>query len=213
MRFVGDLANPSHQHNNKPSQQTNSNSPNIRSTTLHMSARNSQRPESRASTTSAASHPNDVLAQQHHDPKSAQIAYMPQGPEAALLQYHQSSMAPQPVAQYDPAAQQHMGHHHAQSIQFPVQAQYGPNDSPYLQQDMVYAQHVRVGSVPIQAAIEMPEDKRRKTSAVTATNDKELREMLVKNEGRLLRDVAQEVIQKERTPMAEKTKQLFAMLW
>lgn len=37
--------------------------------------------------------------------------------------------------------------------------------------------------------------------------------MLAKNEGRPLRDVAQEVIQKERTPMAEKTKQLFAMLW
>lgn len=106
-----------------------------------------------------------------------------------------------------------MGHHHAQSIQFPVQVQYGPHDSPYLQQDMTYAQHTRVGSVPIQPAVDMPEDKRRKTSAVTATNDKELREMLAKNEGRPLRDVAQEVIQKERTPMAEKTKQLFAMLW
>lgn len=139
---------------------------------------------------------------------------MAQGPEAALLQYHQSGMAPQAVGQYDVVPQQqHLGHHHAQSIQFPVQAQYGPNDSPYLQQDMVYAQHVRVGSVPIQPAVEMPDDKRRKTSAVTATNDKELREMLVKNEGRGLREVAQEVIQKERTPMAEKTKQLFAMLW
>ncbi|KAK4501196.1 hypothetical protein PRZ48_007003 [Zasmidium cellare] len=179
-----------------------------------MSARNSQRPDSRASTTSAASRSNDAMPPAHHDAKTAQVAYMAQGPEAALLQYHQSGMAPQAVGQYDMAPQQpHMGHHHAQSIQFPVQAQYGPNDSPYLQQDMVYAQHVRMGSVPIQPAVEMPDDKRRKTSAVTATNDKELREMLVKNEGRVLRDVAQEVIQKERTPMAEKTKQLFAMLW
>ena len=61
--------------------------------------------------------------------------------------------------------------------------------------------------------MDVHDDKRRKGSAVTATNDKELREMLAKNMGRPLKDVAQEVIQKERTPMAEKTKQLFAMLW
>ncbi|EME43198.1 hypothetical protein DOTSEDRAFT_132769 [Dothistroma septosporum NZE10] len=61
--------------------------------------------------------------------------------------------------------------------------------------------------------MDVHDDKRRKGSAQTATNDKELREMLAKSEGRSLREVAQEVIQKERTPMAEKTKQLFAMLW
>lgn len=81
-------------------------------------------------------------------------------------------------------------------------------------QDMQFTNHMRVGSVPLQSAPDVvPEDKRRKGSAVTATNDKELREMLSRNEGRPLPEVAQEVIQKERTPMAEKTKQLFAMLW
>jgi regulatory factor X len=58
-----------------------------------------------------------------------------------------------------------------------------------------------------------PEDRRRKGSSATATNDKELRELLSKNEARSLPEVAQEVIAKERTPQAEKTKQLFAMLW
>lgn len=82
-----------------------------------------------------------------------------------------------------------------------------------MQQDMSFAQHARVGSVPAGLIPDIADDKRRKGSAVTATNDKELREMLVRNEGRPLREVAQEVIQKERTPMAEKTKQLFAMLW
>ena len=91
-----------------------------------------------------------------------------------------------------------------------MQSAYGET---YMAQDAGYNNHVRLGSVPIQSGAEMPDDKRRKGSAVTATNDKELREMLSKNEGRPLRDVAQEVIQKERTPMAEKTKQLFAMLW
>ncbi|KAK5166747.1 hypothetical protein LTR04_000491, partial [Oleoguttula sp. CCFEE 6159] len=57
------------------------------------------------------------------------------------------------------------------------------------------------------------DDKRKKGSSASATNDKELRELLVKNDGRSLKEVATEVIQKERTPQAEKTKQLFAMLW
>ncbi|CAK3936466.1 Transcriptional regulator RFX1 [Lecanosticta acicola] len=175
-----------------------------------MSARNSQRPDSRASTTSATSFQND--ASLPHDAKSAQVAYMSQGPEAALLQY-QASMAPQPIAQYETMAQHHMGHQHSQSVQFPVQTQYPRNESPYLQQEMNFPQHARMGSVPIQPATELVEGGRRRGAAVTATNDKELREMLAKNEGRPLREVAQEVVQKERTPMAEKTKQLFAMLW
>ena len=95
-------------------------------------------------------------------------------------------------------------------------------DSSYLPHDLTQTDlsqsdmnfvHMRVGSVPMPTPIDPHDEKRRKGSAVTATNDKELREMLAKNEGRPLRDVAQEVIQKERTPMAEKTKQLFAMLW
>lgn len=134
------------------------------------------------------------------------------GPEAALLQYQQS-MPTQQASQYDMSQHQHMGHHHAQSAPYPMQAGYPGHDSAYILQEVGYSNHVRVGSVPVQSGSDLHDDKRRKGSAVTATNDKELREMLAKNEGRPLRDVAQEVIQKERTPMAEKTKQLFAMLW
>lgn len=57
------------------------------------------------------------------------------------------------------------------------------------------------------------EVKKKKGAASSATNDKELREMLAKNDGRSLREVAAEVIATERTPKAEKSKQLFAMLW
>jgi len=115
----------------------------------------------------------------------------------------------------DVPQQQHVGQQDVHGIAHPLQQSMSfSHNSPYLQhQDPVYANHVRVGSVPIQSGTDMAEDKRRKGSAATATNDKELREMLQKNENRALRDVAQEVIQKERTPMAEKTKQLFAMLW
>ncbi|WPH00710.1 Hypothetical protein R9X50_00354000 [Acrodontium crateriforme] len=175
----------------------------------HLSMSAQSRPASRASTTSATSQQHDV---NHlfsaHDAKQAQHV---EGPEAALLQY-QASIVPQP--QYDMVGhpQQTMAHHHPQAVQYPMQGNFF--DHEQLQQpDMSYAHPIRVGSVPLRLGSEVPDDKRRKGSAVTATNDKELREMLSKNEGRPLRDVAQEVIQKERTPMAEKTKQLFAMLW
>ncbi|KAF2176271.1 hypothetical protein K469DRAFT_607759 [Zopfia rhizophila CBS 207.26] len=57
------------------------------------------------------------------------------------------------------------------------------------------------------------EEKKKKGSASGATNDKELREMLARNDGRDLKDVAAEVIATDRTSKAEKSKQLFAMLW
>lgn len=175
-----------------------------------MSALSIQRPDSRASTTSATSQNDDAHT---HDAKAVQNVHMHNGAEEALMHW-QNSLAPQAGVQYDLAHhhQQHLGHHqHPQGATYPMQAQYG--DSAYMPQDVGYGHHVRVGSVPIPSGADVPDDKRRKGSAVTATNDKELREMLAKNEGRPLRDVAQEVIQKERTPMAEKTKQLFAMLW
>ncbi|KAF2452304.1 hypothetical protein BDY21DRAFT_175023 [Lineolata rhizophorae] len=57
------------------------------------------------------------------------------------------------------------------------------------------------------------EDKKKKGGNPTAVNDKELREMLARNEGRSLKDVAAEVIANDRTTKSEKSKQLFAMLW
>ncbi|KAJ9661740.1 hypothetical protein H2201_006411 [Coniosporium apollinis] len=55
--------------------------------------------------------------------------------------------------------------------------------------------------------------KRRKPATTTAQADIELRELLTRNTGRSLRDVAAEVISAERTSRAEKAKQLFGMLW
>ncbi|KAF2142967.1 uncharacterized protein K452DRAFT_225624 [Aplosporella prunicola CBS 121167] len=57
------------------------------------------------------------------------------------------------------------------------------------------------------------DDKKKKSSSASATNDKELREMLTRAEGRTLKNVAEEVLRTERTSRAEKSKQLFAMLW
>ncbi len=178
-----------------------------------VSTKSIQRPDSRASTTSAISQNDDAHA--HHE-QAIPATYMNNhGPEAALLQYH-AGIAPNHGQMYDMPQhqyQQQFSHPHAHSAQFPIQAPYHGQDASYIQPDPGYSNHARVGSVPVQSGTEGPDDKRKKGSAVTATNDKELREMLSKNEGRELREVAHEVIQKERTPMAEKTKQLFAMLW
>ncbi|KAK3676464.1 hypothetical protein LTR78_003740 [Recurvomyces mirabilis] len=162
------------------------------------------RPQSRASTTSATS-------QRHEDSSMFMSQHVQPTPEAQLLQYQANNQQPMhgfvdaqqhgiPNVPGPPYAMQH-------SLSF-------SHDSPYMQgQEPTYAGHARLESVAAGSGAEMGDDKRRKGSAATATNDKELREMLTRNEGRPLRDVAQEVIQKERTPMAEKTKQLFAMLW
>ncbi|KAK0259520.1 hypothetical protein LTS09_005871 [Friedmanniomyces endolithicus] len=166
------------------------------------------RPQSRASTTSATSERDD-----HKLPYSIHQAQPT--PEAQLLQYQASAQLHAQQHYQGAPQQQHVSQQDAHGVAHPLQQSMSfSHNSPYLQQqDPVYANHVRVGSVPMQSGTDMAEDKRRKGSAATATNDKELREMLQKNENRALRDVAQEVIQKERTPMAEKTKQLFAMLW
>jgi regulatory factor X, other len=136
---------------------------------------------------------------------------MSAGPEAALLQYH-ASMLPPNTRDYQ--LQNHTGILHHDPTQTSFMANLGPpSPEPFPQQDHAYNTHAPAGSIPVQMVSDLPDEKKRKMSAVTATNDRELREMLAKNENRPLKDVAQEVIQKERTPMAERTKQLFAMLW
>jgi len=67
-------------------------------------------------------------------------------------------------------------------------------------------------SVPPHEGFKM-EDQTKKPPSATATNDRELRELLTRNRGRSLQDVASEVIATERTSKSERTKQLFAMLW
>ncbi|KAF2766796.1 hypothetical protein EJ03DRAFT_376727 [Teratosphaeria nubilosa] len=182
----------------------------------HRSVSAQSRPHSRASTMSAASQRNEGtqtfaphLHCDGHDGTAAQLLQSFSAPavqqQADMSGY---TLIPQP---------QQMPQQDVQNAQYHM-ANIFPQDQPqqqqqYMQQDGGYGNHVRMGSVPVHSGAEMGDDKKRKGSAVTATNDRELREMLAKNEGRPLREVAQEVIQKERTPMAEKTKQLFAMLW
>lgn len=174
------------------------------------------RPASRASTTSATSQQNDSSTFVSRDGRSVSGVELE---TVALLQFNASIARPQQVQPYDMHQQQHEVHHSQAHSMYNATdgSNYFAHDPALIAPDMSFRQpqhhHVRVGSASVQSGAEMGDDKRRKGSAVTATNDKELREMLSKNQGRALREVAQDVIAKERTPMAEKTKQLFAMLW
>lgn len=189
-----------------------------RSTTT-ASTHSAARPLSRGSTTSVPSaHAPNV------NPDSRPST-------AYTVQQHEFGQPQQGFASLDPSAQ-HMG--------VPAQAdgpgldpslaawnqQYGetstmyamPNGAPahmhHSQQSFDQMQDVQY-NYPSQHApqLSLAEEKPKKGSASSATNDKELREMLSKNQERSLKEVAGEVISTERTSRAEKTKQLFAMIW
>lgn len=55
--------------------------------------------------------------------------------------------------------------------------------------------------------------KVKKGSASSIANDQELKRLYQENKTRTLRDVADSVLQEERGPRSEKTKQIFAMIW
>ena len=55
--------------------------------------------------------------------------------------------------------------------------------------------------------------KRKKGAATSAANDIELRRLFRENEGRDLHEVAQQVLENDKGPKSEKTKQIFGMLW
>lgn len=90
-----------------------------------------------------------------------------------------------------------------------------PNGLPVQSFDAAHALQTALGPPQrmVSTPVEVEEKKKKGSASGSATNDKELREMLVRNEGRALQDVAAEVIATDRTSKAEKSKQLFAMLW
>lgn len=179
----------------------------------------SNRPLSRASTTSV--HSFDHFAQQPQPPRASSFTHQPQynapfttdALQPALLQAAQQVSAQDQLINMSlESVQQYLGY---PSDAAPAPPQ--PNPLPVQPMD-AHAYHNSL-SQPSQPQHFMappldPEERKKKGSASgAATNDKELRQLLNQNEGRNLKDVAAEVIQNDRTSKAEKSKQLFAMLW
>lgn len=182
----------------------------------------SNRPLSRASTTSVHSfeqyqpHPQQPRPTQFTPQTQYNAAFTSEPLQPALLQAAQHVSAQDNLLNMSlESVQQYLGYP-SESTPQPtqpngVQAQhmdahaYHPSMAPQPQQQQ--QQHYMAPPVD-------SEDKKKKGSASgSATNDKELRQLLAQNEGRQLKDVAAEVIQNDRTSKSEKSKQLFAMLW
>jgi regulatory factor X len=181
----------------------------------------SNRPLSRASTTSV--HSFEQFQPQSQQPRQTQYSHAPQYNAAftseplqpALLQAAQHASAQDNLMSMSlESVQQYLGY---PSESTPQPSQAAPNGMsaqpmdthPYHASMVQQSQQPSFMAPPVEV-----EDKKKKSSASgSATNDKELRQLLAQNEGRHLKDVAAEVIQNDRTSKAEKSKQLFAMLW
>ena len=178
----------------------------------------SNRPLSRASTTSV--HSFEQYQPQPQQPRPTQFtqpqynaAFTSEPLQPALLQAAQHVSAQDNLMNMSlESVQQYLGYP-SESTPQPSQ----PNGIPAQHMD-AHAYHTSMAPQSQQQHFMAPpmdaEDKKKKGSASgSATNDKELRQLLAQNEGRHLKDVAAEVIQNDRTSKAEKSKQLFAMLW
>ncbi|OAL51458.1 hypothetical protein IQ07DRAFT_631311 [Pyrenochaeta sp. DS3sAY3a] len=191
----------------------------------------SNRPLSRASTTSV--HSFDQLQPQPHQQQHQQQPRLHQYPQQPQYNASFSSEALQPaliqaaqqVSAQDPllnmsleSVQQYLGYQSeptptnvpqsAMSVQ-PMDAHAYHSSMPQPQQQQQQQQQQHYMAPPV----DTEERKKKASTSGAATNDKELRQLLNQNEGRNLKDVAAEVIQNDRTSKAEKSKQLFAMLW
>lgn len=191
----------------------------------------SNRPLSRASTTSVhsydqhdqshdfqvqygqqSSHPTNFPAQYHQQPQQSYAPLEPALLQAAQHASQQDSISADSVHRlmtYSVESGQpgQPSHHPGAIAGVPPQPFDANHTAQALQAALSQPQQV------VSAPIETEEKKKKNSTSGNATNDKELREMLAKNEGRRLQDVAQEVLATDRTSKAEKTKQLFAMLW
>jgi hypothetical protein len=132
-----------------------------------------------------------------HSPIDGQ--FMPTG-QQSMPQQHHHQMPPQ---------MQHMGPQQLQPQQFYPPPQNFPAPPGY---DYPYVPQQQMQQMPPHIPV-LEQDVRRPRVSTGQTNERELKEMLDKNNHRSLEEVADEVIATERTSSSEKSKQLFAMLW
>lgn len=171
---------------------------------------------------------------QHLNQQQQQQQRQQQQQQAAQRHLQQQQQQQQQLIQPSQIPRDAQLHHHVQMV--PHQVPYSSQDAMLVQQAF-HPQHPQMqqpgqaGSMhmhPIQFPHQMqpplslqafsgiPDlslDPKKKGNNFRAMNEKELKQLLVSNETRELSDVAKEVKSSEHSPRAEKTKQLFAMLW
>lgn len=184
----------------------------------------SNRPLSRASTTSVHSFDQHDLQPQFSQSQPPRPAHFSQPQYNTPFTSEPLQPALIQAAQHISAQDNMMGtsmESLQQFLGYPVDpSQNPPHPNGMSSQSMdAHVYHQSMSQPPPQSQqymsplVDLEDKKKKASSSGSATNDKELRQMLQQNEGRKLKDVAAEVIQTDRTSKAEKSKQLFAMLW
>lgn len=195
-----------------------------RSNTSGSTTSNQTRPLSRASTTSVNTTDENLAQTLEHAPDASQrtIATVSIGgiakysPEEMITRSQQQLTNPNQAYAIDP------------SLQRPAQPdsksdmELEPNGLP----DATLQPHIQLQSFQDREGQSffsvnegLPDNagggdvKVKKGSASSIANDQELKRLYQENKTRTLRNVADSVLQEERGPRSEKTKQIFAMIW
>jgi regulatory factor X len=189
----------------------------------------SQRPPSRASTTSIHTAPLLPVEQQiaqyaqtgfpsQHVNNQQQMIDQYTGPSEAEIMALQGVSSHSFDAQVhglaldvDPHMQTQMQSHSQNGYYPPQQGHYAGHP-----QGMDFSQMHAPPARPMSASGTSNGKGKKKGAAASAANEKheqELKDLVEKNRGRTLGDVGAEVLRNERTSKCEKSKQLFAMLW
>ena len=188
---------------------------------------NVRRPKSRASTASAQSSSTQPIQQFQQTPETAELfePSLSLTPEEMITRSEQQLTNPNQSYAIDPSLQDQTDQRRAQSLDFNFGGDLSlerpstitvtrPSMSQYHSFDGKDNQGLENSNE------EQPQDdtgtgegRKKKGSASSIANDKELRRLFRENHGRSLKDVATQVLSNERGPRSEKNKQIFAMLW
>ena len=189
------------------------------------SATSSHETKSRSSTTSlqsAGAQPvqhyqydasqNVSVQQQVYDPSTKSVQY---NPEEVITQNHQQFSNPQDGYGIDPSLQNPTDHRRSMSLD-PSHSASLTTGRPSLAHHQSFdgtGQLAFHHEDPAQDDTGTEKGKAKKGTTSSAANDAELRRLYTEHRGRPLKEVAADVLVHERGPKAEKTKQIFAMLW
>lgn len=182
-------------------------------------------PKSRASTASAQSSSTQPIQQYSQRPEDVEpfdAQPLSLTAEEMITRSERQLTNPNQTFVIDPSLQDQTDHQRAQSEDFSLGGNV-PLDRSSVARPSINQYHSfdgRENQIVENSNEEQPQDDtgpgegiKKKGSASSIANDKELRRLFRENQGRSLKDVAAHVLDNDRGPKSEKNKQIFAMLW
>ena len=198
--------------------------PRRRSNTSASTTSNQTRPVSRASTTSVNTTDENTIQTLQHGPDSPQRAAVPEvinanlqySPEEMITRSQQQLTNPNHQYVIDPSLHRVLQRDSKSHMEGRPE---DSSDAALQPLGLVQSFQERESQSFLSAHEGSPDNasggevKVKKGSASSIANDQELKRLYQENKTRTLRDVADSVLQEERGPRSEKTKQIFAMIW